>query len=198
MAASVKNPTFAFTYTSSDQNWLSEVDTAGFEAAFVYAGDVELYCRGSPTDPSGGGAAPTDVACNFGGTNPNSFVYYSEFAKTAVKAYKAAGKTVYLNFDGRISPKDMSFVPNFKDLTTEATASFAKAVGDIVCGDANVDGMAWDVEPFSNDQVLFFSELDSHITSCGKRWGVFAFAETFNEDMWTTGLGKSGFLFDRF
>ncbi len=23
----------------------------------------------------------------------------------------------------------------------------------LVCGDPNVDGMAWDVEPFSNDQV---------------------------------------------
>ena len=56
--------------------------------------------------------------------------------------------------------------------------------------------MGWDVEPFSPDQIGFFTELDKHITACGKRWGVFAFGETLGSEMWETGLGESGFLFD--
>ena len=45
-------------------------------------------------------------------------------------------------------------------------------------------------------QVGFFAALDKQITACGKRWGVFAFGEDLNEEMWTQGLGQSGYLFD--
>jgi len=31
---------------------------------------------------------------------------------------------------------------------------------------------------------------------CKKTWGIFAFAESFNTTMWTTGLGNSGLLLD--
>ena len=190
------NPTFAFTYTAKDQDWYSAVTDGGMEAVFVYAGDVEFYCRGSPTSAEGGSPSPTSLPCTFVGDSPNAFVYYSNFSKAASAKYKAAGKTVYINFDGRISPKIMSFVPTFNKLSSSAVSEFAAATAALVCDDPNVDGMAWDVEPYNNDQVQFFSELDKHITACGKRWGVFAFGETFDADMWTTGLGQSGFLFD--
>eukprot|EP00591_Stephanopyxis_turris_P003476 CAMPEP_0195518442 /NCGR_PEP_ID=MMETSP0794_2-20130614/12902_1 /TAXON_ID=515487 /ORGANISM="Stephanopyxis turris, Strain CCMP 815" /LENGTH=421 /DNA_ID=CAMNT_0040647405 /DNA_START=28 /DNA_END=1293 /DNA_ORIENTATION=- len=191
-----QNPTYAFTYTAEQQNWMSAVEGDNLEAVFVYAGDVEFYCRGSPTSVDGGGASPEDLACTFEGDSPNAFVYYSDFAKNASAAFKAAGKQVYINFDGRITPKVMSFVPDFSKLSATAISEFANATAAHVCNDPNVDGMAWDVEPFSNNQVSFFSQLDKHITACGKRWGVFAFGESFNEEMWTTGLGQSGFLFD--
>jgi hypothetical protein len=48
----------------------------------------------------------------------------------------------------------------------------------------------------NTSQIPFFSQLDEAITACGKKWGVFAFGESLNATMWTTGLGKSGFLFD--
>jgi hypothetical protein len=194
--SSSNNPTQAFTYTAQNQNWMDAVDQGGFESVYVYAGDVEFYCRGSPTAISGGSPSPTDVACSFDGSDPNAFVYYSDFAKNASAAYKAAGKQVYINFDGRISPKLTSFVPNFDKLSAKAISQFASATANLVCGDDNVDGMAWDVEPFSNDQIPFFAELDKHIAACGKTWGVFGFGETLNATMWTEGLGSSGFLFD--
>ena len=190
------NPTFAFTYTAQGQNWMSDVESGDLEAVFVYAGDVEFYCRGSPTSAEGGGASPSDLACTFTGPSPNAFVYYSDVAKNASAVYKAAGKKVFINFDGRITPKVMSFVPDFSLLSATAISEFANATAAHVCDDPNVDGMAWDVEPFSNNQVTFFSELDKRITACGKRWGVFAFGESLGEEMWTTGLGDSGFLFD--
>eukprot|EP00947_MAST-08B_sp_MAST-8B-sp1_P000486 g486.t1 len=194
--ATQRNPTFAFTYTSKTQDWVSEVVSEGFEAAYVYAGDVEFYCEGSPTAAEGGGASPAGLKCSFSGSSPNAFVYYTDFARAATQRFKSAGKQVYINFDGRILPKIASFVPDFSKFSPDVINDFASAVASLVCGDTNVDGMAWDVEPFSNDQVPFFAALDKEITKCGKRWGVFAFGESFSEDMWTAGLGKSGFLFD--
>jgi hypothetical protein len=87
-------------------------------------------------------------------------------------------------------------VPDFSKLTKSEVTAFAETTAALVCGDDNVDGMAWDVEPFDSDQVEFFAALDTAVTKCGKRWGVFAFGEDLTEDMWTRGLGKSGFLFD--
>ena len=190
------NPTFAFTYTAEGQNWIFDVEAEGIEAVFVYAGDVEFYCRGSPTSVDGGGASPANLACDFDGPEPNAFVYYTDDARNASAVYKAAGKEVYINFDGRITPKVMSFVPDFSKLSAAAIAQFANATASLVCNDPNVDGMAWDVEPFNKNQVPFFAQLDAKIAACGKRWGVFAFGEELGEEMWSTGLGKSGFLFD--
>jgi len=103
---------------------------------------------------------------------------------------------VYINFDGRIDPLNKSFVPNFSKLSDDEIQSFATTVANHVCGDDNVDGMGWDVEPFDNNQIPFFTALDAKITACNKEWGVFAFGESFSDDMWNLGLGHSGFLLD--
>jgi len=189
------NPAFAFTYTTATQDWRTE--TADYKAVYVYAGDVELYCRGSPTATAAGGASNTSIPCDFAaGRNQNAFVYYGSSAKAAAASYKAAGKTVYLNFDGRISPRNESYVPDFSLLSSSEISQFAATVAELVCADANVDGMGWDVEPFDNNQVDFFAALDASLTACGKRWGVFAFGEDLSDDMWLRGLGSSGFLLD--
>jgi hypothetical protein len=147
------NPTFAFTYTADTENWLTSVQQDNLAAAFVYAGDVEFYCMGSPTSADGGGASPANLPCTFTGSSPNAFVYYTDFARNASATYKAAGKTVYFNFDGRITPAVQSFVPDFSLLSAQAITEFANATASLVCGDPNVDGMAWDVEPFNNNQA---------------------------------------------
>ena len=168
-AASNLNPTFAFTYTVSwfssclsferaffplidcfcvvflccqdaTTNWQTEVDNANLDAVYVYAGDVEFYCKGSPTASSGGGASPPNTPCIFGTT---AFVYYTEVAQKAAATFKASGKTVYINFDGRITPKNKSFVPDFSKLSDAETEAFATTVANHVCGDSNVDGMGW-------------------------------------------------------
>merc|ERR1711865_32127 len=196
-AAAAANPTFAFTYTSKAQDWTTQ--TSDYEAVYVYAGDVELWCRGSPTATSAGKGSQTSTSlpCHFeAGPKQNAFVYYSSFARSAAAKYKAAGKSVYLNFDGRIAPKSLSYLPNFKLLTTSEVTQLAAAIGDLVCNDENVDGMGWDVEPFNNNQLGFFTALDARLTACGKRWGVFAFGEDFSDSMWRYGLGSSGFLLD--
>ncbi len=152
-AATNVKPTFAFTYTANTQNWLTSVNQVNLAAAFVYAGDVEFYCAGSPTSATGGGASPNTTACKFTGSKPNAFVYYTDFAKSAAATYKAAGKQVFINFDGRISPAVESMVPNFSLLSASAITQFANATASLVCADPNVDGMAWDVEPFDNNQA---------------------------------------------
>ena len=102
-------------------------------------------------------------------------MYYTEVAQKAAAKFKKAGKTVYLNFDGRISPTNKSFVPDFSKLSDDEIQTFATTVANHVCGDDNVDGMGWDVEPFNNNQIPFFAALDAKITACNKEWGVFAF-----------------------
>ncbi len=191
--ASQRYPTMAFTYTDKTQDWSSAVDAAGLEGVYVYAGDVEFYCVGAPTATAGGGASDPSTPCVFGST---AFVYYTEAAQKAAATFKKAGKKVYLNFDGRITPRDKSFVPDFSLLSPQVVEAFAAQVANHVCGDDNVDGMGWDVEPFDNNQIPFFASLDAKITACNKTWGVFAFGESFSDDMWNTGLGKSGFLLD--
>jgi hypothetical protein len=101
---------------------------------------------------------------------------------------------VYLNFDGRILPKSEAFVPDFGILSAAEITDFVSTVATLVCNDPNVDGLGWDVEPFNNNQKNFFSELDDKLTRCGKEWGIFTFPSAMNADMWTNGLGNSGFL----
>lgn len=189
-------PTFAFTYTSQEEDFFEIVTGAGFHAVYVYAGDVEFYCRGQPTSPSGGGNSSLSEPCIFSGPCSNAFVYYEDFSRSTASKFANKGVKVLLNFDGRILPKDEAFVPDFSLLSEKELEEFAVAVGSHVCNDPNVEGMGWDVEPFDNNQIYFFRKLDEVISSCQKEFGVFTFAENMNETMWTEGLGNSGFLLD--
>jgi len=179
------NPATAFTYTTTGQDFFTNVTEYQFKSVYVYAGDVELYCRGSA------GSSPS-TPCVFSGLNVNAFVYYTPMSQQVALKYKSAGLSVYLNFDGRIG----EYVPNFGLLTTEEMQSLAAATAGHVCGESNAIGMGWDVEPFNNNQLPFFQELDKLITACKKTWGVFTFADAFSEEMWTSGLGTSGILLD--
>lgn len=88
---------FAFTYTDSkaNQDWYEIVTSQGYKAIYVYAGDVETYCRGvQKSNPS--------TECIFSGPDTNSYVYYTSFAQQTAAKYAAAGFEVYLNWDGRI------------------------------------------------------------------------------------------------
>jgi len=73
----------------SDQstNWFDAVNDANLDAVYVYAGDVEFYCKGSPTATKGGGASPPNTDCIF---NTNAFVYYTEVAQKAAATFKKA------------------------------------------------------------------------------------------------------------
>lgn len=175
----------AFTYTTADQDYFSNVTGYGFKTIYVYAGDVEMYCRGIQ------GSNP-DTPCVFSGSGANSYIYYTEFARQAVIKYKNAGFNVYLNFDGRIG----EYVPNFSQLSLQEVEDMASTLAGIVCGESNAIGLGWDVEPFDNNQVSFFATLDRLVSVCKKTWGIFTFAERFNSTMWTTGLGNSGILLD--
>ena len=90
-------PAFAFTYTDSkgNQDWYNIVTSEDYKAIYVYAGDVETYCRGvQDSKPS--------TECIFSGPNTNSYVYYTPFAQQTAAKYAKAGFDVYLNWDGRI------------------------------------------------------------------------------------------------
>lgn len=184
----------AFTYTDvkNKVDFFDQVSATGYQGVFVYGGDVEFYCRGQPQAPAGGGATGDDVACVFDGPQQNAFVYYDDFSRSAASKYKNAGKEVWVIFDGRIN----QFVPDLSKLTEAETSAFARAVANTVCYDENVDGLSWDVEPFDNNQINFFAQLDQRLTKCGKRWSIFAFGGDFDEEMWTRGLGESGFLLE--
>lgn len=195
-ANKTRTPSYAFTYTNSKDNFVSAVTSAGFPAAYVYAGDVEFYCRGQPTNEDGGGASSNTTFCSFGPHCPNAFVYYSDAAKAAATAFAKAGIEVCLNFDGRLAPKDLAYVPNFSLLTEAEEEDFAGAIAKHVCEDPNVACMGYDVEPFDNNQVGFFSKLDKKLAACKKKFGVFTFAEQMNATMWDSGLGTQGYLLD--
>ena len=94
---------FAFTYTDSKQNqdWFEIVSSEQYRAVYVYAGEVETYCRGVQ------GSSPS-TECIFSGPNQNAFVYYTPFAQRTVQKYVAAGFEVYLNWDGRIGTASSS------------------------------------------------------------------------------------------
>ena len=52
-------------------------------------------------------------------------------------------------------------MPDFSLLTASEINAMANVTAAHVCDDPNVDGMAWDVEPFDNNQV---SECKSMLT----------------------------------
>jgi len=184
----------AFTYTDvkNKVDFFDQISAEGYDGVFVYGGDVEFYCRGQPMAPSGGGASGEDVACIFAGPQQNAFVYYDDFSRATAAKYKKAGMDVWITFDGRVG----QFVPDFSKLTAAETREFARAVANTVCYDTNVAGLSWDVEPFNNNQVEFFAQLDQRLAQCGKRWSIFAFGAAFDESMWTKGLGQTGFLLE--
>ena len=96
--------TFGFVFNHlicCTQDWANE--TSNYNAMYVYAGDVEFYCRGMPTAKNGGGAASKSTPCRFSGSKANAFVYYNDFAKAAAASLKASGKQVYINFDVRLN-----------------------------------------------------------------------------------------------
>ena len=45
-------------------------------------------------------------------------------------------------------------MPDFSLLTASEIAAMANVTASHVCDDPNVSGMAWDVEPFDNNQVI--------------------------------------------
>eukprot|EP01060_Flectonema_neradi_P032648 TRINITY_DN5235_c0_g1_i1.p1 TRINITY_DN5235_c0_g1~~TRINITY_DN5235_c0_g1_i1.p1 ORF type:complete len:335 (+),score=63.45 TRINITY_DN5235_c0_g1_i1:60-1064(+) len=173
---------FAFTYTTKTSDFFEDVQSAGFDNIYVYAGDVEMYCRG-------GYGSKADTPCTFNGTNPTAFVYYT--SKDVVQKFKDAGFGVYINFDGRIGEG----VVAFSKLTASEISELAAATAEHVCGDPNVSGMGWDVEPFNNNQVTFFESLTTLLSACNKRWGVFAFPTDFNTRMWSS-FKQTGFVLD--
>ena len=73
--------------------------------------------------------------------------------------------------------------------------AFANATASWACNDDNINGFGWDVEPFNNNQVSYFSALSKMIKACGKKWGIFAFPNDFNDEMWAT-FGQSGYVID--
>lgn len=174
---------FAFTYTDEKKgtDFFEVVEKGGYKRVYIYAGDVETYCRGIM------GSSPSTV-CNFDGSGANSFVYYTDYAQTTVKKYHDAGYEVYLNFDGRIG----DVVADFGKFTDSEVSEFAAATAKKVCEEPLATGMGWDVEPYNANQIPFFSKLSAGINACGKRWGIFAFP-SFSPDMWAT-FGKGGFV----
>lgn len=115
--------TFAFTYTD-DKNqvdFYTNVTAEGYKAVYVYAGDVETYCRGVA------GSSP-DTECIWSGSEQNSWVYYTTYAQDTAAKYAKAGFQVFLNFDGRINQKGSpGYVADFSLMTTTELQGMATA-----------------------------------------------------------------------
>uniref|UniRef100_A0A0G4HFK1 GH18 domain-containing protein n=1 Tax=Chromera velia CCMP2878 TaxID=1169474 RepID=A0A0G4HFK1_9ALVE len=188
---------------NTGEDWFDEVVDAGYDCVYVYAGSVEHYCRGEPTalrwpsEPSTKCCWDEATCLEYGqAAKPTAYVYYDDFGRKSVQKFKEAGLTVYMFLDGVVHPASRSYVADFSLLTEREIKDFAAVTAKLVCDDPYVDGLNWDVEPFDNNQVSFFEELDKHITACGKVWNIFAFSQKFNADMWSRGLGKSGGLLE--
>eukprot|EP01084_Bolivina_argentea_P052452 96357_1 len=183
-------PAFAFTYTDgkANQDWFQIVTSENYKAIYVYAGDVETYCRGVQ------GSKPS-TECIFSGPDQNSFVYYTPFAQQTVAKYAQAGFEVYLNWDGRIGTAKNDYVVNFGELTSTEITAFANATASLACAEKMAGGFGWDVEPYNNNQVPFFEQLATMVKACDKKWGIFAFPNDFNNAMWNT-FGTSGYVID--
>eukprot|EP01084_Bolivina_argentea_P052451 96356_1 len=190
-------PAFAFTYTDGKNNadFFNITTSSGYKAIYIYAGDVETICRGVQ------GTAPTK-ACYFvfqPGHQANSYVYYTDYAKQTAAKYSKQGFDVYLNWDGRIGagPKGSNtYVANFSAMNMTAIEEMANITSSYACNDDNVKGIGWDVEPFNNNQVKYFNLLSQRMKECNKQWGIFAFPNDFNENMWNTLNGTTGFVMD--
>lgn len=115
--------TFAFTYTD-DKNqvdFYANVTAEGYKAVYVYAGDVETYCRGVA------GSSP-ETECIWSGSEQNSWVYYTSYAQDTAAKYAEAGFQVFLNFDGRINQKGSpGYVADFSLMTTPELQGMATA-----------------------------------------------------------------------
>jgi hypothetical protein len=58
--------------------------------------------------------------------------YYTDSARNTSAEFKAAGYEVYINFDGRITPKLSSFVPNFSLMSPSTITAFAQVRSSVV------------------------------------------------------------------
>ena len=154
-------PAFAFTYTdgSQDADFFTTVSNEDYQAVYVYAGDVETYCHGV-------GGSSADQGCIWSGIDTNSWVYYTDYAKQTAAKYKSSNFLVYLNFDGRIG--NGGYVCDFSLMSETEINGMANATAINVCNDDNINGMGWDVEPYNNNQNIFFEKLNSYLTKCNK------------------------------
>jgi hypothetical protein len=139
---------------------------------YSYATDLEMYCpdndgtRCTPGDlysfytPGSGGRARTEAYDQaFNATDPGSMV-------------------ISPIIDGRTDPG--GYLQGFNELSPELAAGFADKVAAQVCADPHVDGIQFDLEPFSvttkNGQYYFYEQIAKNFAG---RHGVGAAADPY-------------------
>ncbi len=107
---------------------------------FYYGGDIEMYCRGSgDSDPS--------TPCNA----ENLFSYYNPDNQSGALYGQVPGvKNLIPVIDGRVdSPAGSDYLDHLNDMSENDAVFFADMVAKQVCADDRIDGIQFDIEPFS-------------------------------------------------
>lgn len=114
---------------------------------FTYAGDMEMYCRGS------GGTAP-DKPC----TRENMKVFYSNGSRSAAAYFDETRKSftpadIMPVIDGRVNQTGADDYLRALNNLDQATAKiYADKVAELFCNDKHVSGIQFDIEPFDITQ----------------------------------------------
>lgn len=139
---------------------------------FPYGGDIEMYCRGS-------GESKTSDACNkdsllitFPGSDLTKNGVYKGDHFVGLKSFKA-----YLGIpkveqnivviDGRvdnIKEGEYDYLDYLNKLDNDEAKLFADIISKAICGNDKVDGVQFDVEPFS------FTGEGGSVTGAGQKY----------------------------
>lgn len=136
---------------------------------FFYGGDIEMYCRGS------GGSSPS-TPC----TKNNIYAFYNTSDNpTAPHEEKYAAvpgvKNLIPVIDGRLdNPDDTDILNHLNDMPQAEAILFADIVAAKACADDRIDGIQFDIEPFS-----FTGGNGSPISGLGQQYFYTEIAKVF-------------------
>lgn len=157
-----KGPNHAGLFASAIKQY-NESATPGhtIDQIFSYGGDIEMYCAGS------GGSDPSEPCL------PNQFlvifyptsqvnarhndwdVYLNQLGDSgyaSLEQYKQINKRAkhVVVIDGRVdNPSEADYLNHLNTLSPENAAHFADKVAKTLCASDDVDGVQFDIEPFS-------------------------------------------------
>lgn len=159
--------------------------TAGHEIdqVFAYGGDIEMYCQGSGESSGLTPCGPNEFLLVFyppGSVSKNKNTWDDYLKNTGDSGYASFEsystvpkiKNRVIVIDGRVDNGNMGtydYLDHLNTLSPQDAAHFADKIAKNICASSGIDGVQFDIEPFSfsgeggsfsgNGQQYFYTEL---------------------------------------
>lgn len=159
-----KLPTKAGTFVQDLSNYNNEAPASHrITQLFAYGGDIEMYCRGSGESKKDHACSPNSLLVIYFPTSSlskshNTWEYWQQKLGDSGFASQQAYLDVphvnqhIVDMDGRVDNKkegEYDYLDHFNDLDETEAKLFADKVAKTICSDNSVDGVQFDIEPFS-------------------------------------------------